>query len=281
VINNFEVPVSASNALTTFILGGRTQVQAMQDAHPTFVSAWVGNNDVLGALTYGPNPGFLGAITPSATFNAQYDTLAAAIAATGAKAVLIGAADVTNIPYASSGATYWCLKTGACPGIPAAGFPATFAVSLNCAPSAAIPTAHGDSVLVPWTVGVPLLSAASLGASDTLDCSIDAQVVTPTEFAALRNAVAADNAHIQSVAAANGWAYFDPNPTLAALRADPTKVAPFPSLPGTAGNPTANVLFGSMFTLDGVHPSAAAHKLIADSLAATINAAYGTSLPMP
>jgi phospholipase/lecithinase/hemolysin len=36
-----------------------------------------------------------------------------------------------------------------------------------------------------------------------------------------------------------------------------------------------------MFTLDGVHPSAAAHKIIADSLLSTINATFGTSVTLP
>ncbi|MBK9690755.1 MAG: hypothetical protein IPO73_03550 [Gemmatimonadetes bacterium] len=36
-----------------------------------------------------------------------------------------------------------------------------------------------------------------------------------------------------------------------------------------------------MFTLDGVHPSALAHQIVADSLASVINATYGTSLPVP
>ena len=282
--DNFATPVSASNALTTFILGGRTQVQAMRAANPTLVSVWIGANDVLASLTNSGNPGTPLAVTPSATFNAQYDTLAAELDSTGAKVVLIGVPDVTNIPYASFGATYWCLKNApACgPQFGASSpFPATFAVALSCAPSAAVPSEAGDSVLVPWTVGVPLIGAAALGASDTLDCSVDAAVVTPSEFANLKAAVAADNAKISAVAAAHGWAYFDPNPTLLALQADPTKVAPFPSLPNTTGNPGPNVLFGSMFTLDGVHPSAAAHKIIADSLIATINANFGTTVPLP
>jgi hypothetical protein len=39
----------ASNALTTIILGGKTQVQRALDARPTFVSIWIGANDVLQA----------------------------------------------------------------------------------------------------------------------------------------------------------------------------------------------------------------------------------------
>jgi lysophospholipase L1-like esterase len=282
--DNFATPVSSSNALTTFILGGRTQTQAMRAADPTLVTVWIGANDVLGSLTNSGNPGTPLAVTPTGVFDTQYDSLATQLDSTGAKVVLIGVPDVTNIPYASFGATYWCLKNAPACG-PAFGasspFPPTFAVTLSCAPSAAVPAEAGDSVMVPWTVGVPLIGAAALGASDTLDCSNDSKVVTPSEFANLKAAVAAYNVKISATATAHGWAYFDPNPTLAALKADPTKVAPFPSLPGTTGNPTSNVLFGSMFTLDGVHPSAAAHKLIADSLVSIINANFGTSVPMP
>src|SRR6267143_5468810 len=39
---------SNANTLTQFILGGLTQAQMMERAHPTFVSVWIGNNDVLG-----------------------------------------------------------------------------------------------------------------------------------------------------------------------------------------------------------------------------------------
>src|SRR5574341_1751047 len=42
---------SNSNALTTFFLGGYTQMQMVERARPTFVSVWIGNNDVLGAAT--------------------------------------------------------------------------------------------------------------------------------------------------------------------------------------------------------------------------------------
>src|SRR6266581_4606913 len=44
-------PTPSANALTLLILGARSQIQAMRDAQPTFVSAWIGNNDVLGAAT--------------------------------------------------------------------------------------------------------------------------------------------------------------------------------------------------------------------------------------
>ncbi len=278
LLSNFGIPVSTSNALTTFFLGGRTQIETMQAQQPTFVSAWIGNNDVLGSLTDLSNPGDPALITPSAVFDGQIDSIAAAIAATHAKAVLIGVADVSAIPYTSKATTYFCLSAavaGGC-GVPAA-LPPNFHVAASCAPGAL--GGLGDTTLVPWPVGVTLVLRAAQGVNDTLDCSIDQEVVTPAELAGLHAAVTAFNAKISSVAAANGWAYLNINPTLLAARADPSKVSPFPIIPA---NPlTTPVTFGSLFSLDGVHASGTAHELIADSLASVINATYGTTLPIP
>ncbi len=274
--DNLQTP-SASNALTTIILGGETQAQRMTEGGPTLVTMWAGNNDVLAALTNSANPGVSVAVTSSGNFNTAYDAALDAITATGADALVIGVVDVTAIPYTSTGATIWCLKTGACL-IPAAPFPATFTVNNNCAPIAAGLGSVGDSVLVPWSKFVPLIGAAAAGASTTLDCSVDATVVTPAEFAVMRNAVVAYNAHIVTAAAAHGFAYWDPNPTLLAKKAA-GQVPLFPNIStiGTGGS----VGFGPLFSLDGVHPNALAHKLIADSIASRLNSAFGTTIPIP
>ena len=276
-LNNFATP-SASNQLTQFILGGRTQVQAMQAAHPTFVSLWLGNNDVLGALTSLSNPGDPALVTSEANFEASYGAILDSIDATGAKAALIGVANVTAIPYASPGSTYWCLKTGLCPGVPAELAPiVTLTVDNNCAPAAAIPGSKGDSTLIPWPIGVNKIGAASVGVPQTIDCSVDNEVVTPTELVGLAAAVQAHNSYIKAQADQRGWAYLDVNPTLLAARADPTKIAPFPNLP--ANPATTPITFGSYFSLDAVHPSAEAHRVIADSLISVVNQTYGISIP--
>jgi lysophospholipase L1-like esterase len=283
-------PFSNSNPLTTFILGGRTQVQAMQDAQPTFVTAWIGNNDVLGALTNSANPGNPALVTPPTVFDSNYAHMLDSIEATGAKVALIGVADVTLIPYTSMGAVYWCLRTGLCPGVPAAAFPPNFGVNANCAPSAAVPTSNGDSILVPWTVGVPKIAAAAQGApagipQTTLNCATD-PVVSPAEYANMHAAVVAYNGFIQAQAATRGMAYLDPNITLGAAKLAGL-IPLFPDLSGLAtlssitfqgtGQPAAT----SLFSLDGVHPTALAHRLIADSLTSTVNAFFGTQIPLP
>jgi lysophospholipase L1-like esterase len=276
------IPQANSNALTTFILGGRTQVQAMQDANPTFVSAWIGNNDVLGSLTNGANPGDPALITPQVVFESNYGQMLDAIEATGASAALIGVADVSVIPYTSRGATYWCLRTGLCPGVPAAPFPPNFGVDVSCAPSAAVPTSSGELILVPWPVGVPKIAAAAQGApagipETTLNCDTD-PVVDPTELAGLQSAVAGFNAYISAQAAARGMAYVDINAALLALVATGA-IPPFPDL--SAALSGGSVGFGPYFSLDGVHPSALAHQLVADSLASKVNQTFDTSIPLP
>lgn len=90
ILNNVAVPGArvldptsastvASNALTTFILGGKTQVQKALDAKPTFVSIWIGNNDVLSAGLTGllaPQAGVSpGIVSTQAQFQTSYDLM--------------------------------------------------------------------------------------------------------------------------------------------------------------------------------------------------------------
>lgn len=270
--DNAASPVSASNALTQIILQFGTQAERMSEADPTFVSMWAGNNDVLGALTNSANPGVSAAVTSQGNFDAAYDAAANAIAgSTATGAILVGVVDVSNIPYTSKGTTIWCLKTGAC-GIPAAAFPPTFTVNNNCAPNAAVPGMKGDSILVPWSKFLPLIAGAAGGAATSLDCSVDATVVTPAEYAILRNAVVGYNAKIQAVATANNWAFWNPNAALDSLRVA-GQIPPFPNIA------TPNVDFGPWISLDGVHPSAAAHRLIANYMRGVINTKYTTAIP--
>jgi lysophospholipase L1-like esterase len=277
---------SSSNALTTFILGGLTQSQMVERARATFVSIWIGNNDVLGAATSSSNAGDTTLITPAATFTARYNAMMDSIdLAKPRGGVLVGVANVTLIPFFSRGATYWAIKNGLVPG---AAFPPTFTVSNNCAPIATgIPGARGDSTLVPFPYGAALLQAASPPNNQprNLDCGDNVPpVIVPSELRALATAVTSYNATISAAATARGWAYLDPNAKLGALAADTAQVRPFPYFPqGNAGDTVAvRRPFGRAFSLDGIHPSTATHRLIADTLRTVINAQYGTAiLPIP
>jgi lysophospholipase L1-like esterase len=260
---------SNANALTTFFLGGLTQMEMLQRVRPTFVTVWIGNNDVLGAATNAADAGNPALVTPPATFATRYDQMLGEIDDIGPTGgVLIGVANVTAIPYFSLGSTYWAIDNGLVPG---QAFPPAFVVGPQCAP--AVAGGQGDQTLVPFPFGGALLAQAAAGMAATLTCT-EPQTVQPAELANLIAAVTAYNQTVSAAAAARGWAYFNPNPTLDSLRAIPTEVAPFPSF----GAPCALNPFGLAFTCDGVHPSSRTHRLVANKLIQAINTTYGTSL---
>lgn len=274
IFNNLDT-ASNANTLTQFFLGGLTQAQMLRRAQPTFVSIWIGNNDVLAAVTNSTNAGDSTKITSIANFQARYGAMLDTVDAVEPRGViLIGVGNVTASPYLSAGATYWAIKNGLVPG---SSFPAAFTVSSNCAPIATgIPGARGDSTLVPFPYGAALLGAAALGAPRNLDCADTvAAVVVPRELRRLADAVVAYNTYISGQATARGWAYLNPNTALDSLRTVPTAVRPFPLI----GQPCTANPFGTAFSCDALHPSAASHRLIAQKLRDAINAAYTTTIP--
>jgi len=291
LLDNFADTPSATDVYKQFILGGRTELELLRRLEPTFVSVFIGANDVLGALLDYPsatnptgNAGNSSQVTQLAAFTGSYDSVLDAIEAVGAKAVLISVPDVTVIPFASLSAIYYCLTVSdalrcqaplpTTPDPNLAGLRALgrFDVNVNCAAPGGLQT------LVPWPIGLQKIGTAAAGGTTVIDCSIDAEVVTPTETQVIATAVAGYNAHIAREAAARGFAYFDINLGLAAA-VDNVRIRPFPDLlPALAGG---NVGFGTYFSLDGFHPSSLAHQAIADGIADAINTEYGTSLPVP
>lgn len=255
-------PGTSANPLTTLFLGGRNQVEAALDADPTFVSIWMGNNDVLGAAILGivteDN------VTSVAAFQTRIVRALDALEAGGVQGgVLIGVADVTLIPHLTPGVAFW---SAAQQGL----LPPTFQVAPTCAPAAQ--GGVGEATLVPFGFGFgDLFLRAQAGLPVALNCATAPRVLSAQEIGILTQAVDAYNEVLASQAEARGWAFFDPNPTFQGLREEGL-IPLFPDL----SNPTA--LFGPIFSLDGVHPSAAAHRLVTNELVEVINEVYGTSL---
>jgi phospholipase/lecithinase/hemolysin len=117
------------------------------------------------------------------------------------------------------------------------------------------------------------LARANPGTTYTLDCTA-AQVIVPAERTRLIAAVTAYNAFISAQATARGYAYIDPNALFGALPA-----GAIPAFPNTTGANAVTRPFGDFFSRDGVHPTAASHKLIANALIQAINAKYSTQIP--
>src|SRR5437660_1016761 len=142
-----------SNALTLLMLGGRTQTQAMMAAHPTFVSVWLGNNDLLGAAQAGDTT----LATDTAAFRVQYSEVLDSIEATGAQGALLIAVGFGHLsnnvvpPHFSRGSTWFNVAASG------AFAPAPFTVAANCA------SPGGDAVLVSFAYGFGVLLAQAQG----------------------------------------------------------------------------------------------------------------------
>jgi len=289
-------PTNAFHRLYGLLTGGKSEIQAMTDAKPTFVSAWIGNNDALSAALSGTlGPLAAGAdsnLTRLAPFQASVTQLAAAIKSSGAQgAVLIGVvfADSAS-PLLQPGAYFFLARdaAGKFNGKP---------VNNNCSPVTPLGAPNPLSAnMVSFQIvssALPEINcdpASPQGGTYLLDAS---------ERAVLGARIAAYNAALKAAADANGWLYVNPmdilRPELARvtsgrynqvrkcqLLATATTAAQFQtavlnSCPVTGATAAPN-FFGALISYDGVHPSTAAHVLIARSLATSINTKYGTAL---
>lgn len=261
------------NALTTFILGGETQAQRAAEAQPTFVSAWIGNNDVLSASLSGilpATPGISDGVTDIAAFTANYTNLVKALKAIPSikGGVLIGVVNTVNVPLLFPAAALYN------PAVKAA-FDAVAGTATTVDPTTCPPTTTS-------LLNFQLAAAIRAGTHPpTVFCEAlpspfqplgNVYVLDAAEQAAVTDTVNAYNALIAAEADSLGFAFYDPNPKLLALRAS-GDIPIFPDL----SNPTA--AFGQFFSLDGVHPAAAAHVVLANEIIDAINAKYGTSVP--
>ncbi|WP_103028298.1 SGNH/GDSL hydrolase family protein [Salinibacter altiplanensis] len=248
------------NQLTQFVLGGRTQIQAALDANPTFATAWIGNNDVLGAA----NAGSVDLATSPTDFEARYraiaDSLNAAESLQGA--VLVGVADVTAVPGIFPGQVYLGLAQQAGDQLPG-----NFSVSSTCAPNDQ--GGQGSTNQLSFLFALDLINQARQNPNGqfTLSClNDDPGVLTPGELDALSSRTTAYNNIISSIADENGWGFYDPNGDFEALE----EAGEIPQVPDFESNQP----FGQFFSLDGIHPSASTHRVVADQLVPVINQTY-------
>ncbi|MBI4542876.1 MAG: SGNH/GDSL hydrolase family protein [Gemmatimonadetes bacterium] len=280
-ILDLTFPGTDSLKLVQFITGSLNPIEVVRRAQPTFVTLEIGANDVLGAATRGTNA----LLTPLASFQSTFTQIADRIDGTGASVAVMNVPNVTVIPHFTRATVLFCLKTGACPGVPAT-LPYSsplFTVNASCAPGAA--GGLGDTYLLSFTATATITSVLAGGGAAALNCATDVATVTtaagtgpagptinPTEYAAITQRVTDINAFIATEAASRGWALVDID---AALTANLAQIPPIPQFT----TPTA--LFGPIFSLDGIHPNGAGYRLMAQAFAAAINAEHGTSLTVP
>ncbi len=227
---------------------GMTQVSAMLTEKPTFVSVELATNEVLPA-----SAGLISAMTPYANWQSAYDSVLAAVKATGARAVLVGlphnAADFPSVRTAREFYNQWPYLLGL--GI---------VVSTSCKTSP-------NYLFIPGYILSLLAKAPTTATCADVPGTVD-YVVTPSDLTAINARMAAMNAHMQAQASANGYAYFD--------------IAGVYDLPKIAFD-MGDVLFsdqpwGPYMSLDGVHPNAAGQAILMQAAVDAIAGSYHVAL---
>jgi len=292
------------NALTSFILGGRTQVEAAMEVRPTFATVWLGNNDVLRAALAG-DPSLS---TSASNFSSRYTNVLDSLEAAGAEDGALGSvANVTLIPNLSPGQAYAAAESqinqlgqqlAANDGDPNTNW-GNYSVAASCASD---PAASQSRVSFQYGIGA-LFTLALTGQTVELDCtdnrtlaeiygqgtldqvgigSLGAlSVLTAPETQQLVERLQTYNTFLQSEADDRGWAYVDVNAALGALYGAGTETPDDPSddlVPKFPNLDPEQPTFGAFFSEDGVHPSSATHQVVTNLFVEAINDEYDTSL---
>jgi hypothetical protein len=307
-----QFPSGSLASLNTLLVGPRTQVRAMIEARPTFVSVWVGNNDALEATLGGIlGPRAAGAdssLTPLAAFTTRLNALVDSIKVAAPQgAMLIGVVNaIQGAPLIQPGAYFYLARdpaTGRFNGKP---------VNANCSPVTAL---GQPNPLAANMVSFQIIGDAAFpeincdpAAYPVNDPRRGAYLLDTAEQAIVTARVTAFNNAIQAAATANNWLYVDPNPILgqylsekdtngryqrirkcqalpaalasgsaAAIQAAVLTSCPVPPSGSTQPFAAPN-FFGTLISFDGVHPSSEAHVILAGRFAAAINTKYGTTL---
>lgn len=312
ILDLLRFPSGNTGNLNTLLVGGRTQVRAMIEAQPTFVSVWIGNNDALEATLGGIlGPRAAGAdssLTPLSAFTTRLNQLVDSIKVANPQGVmLVGVVNaIQGAPLIQPGAYFWLARDVATNRFNGK------LVNANCSPV--------NSLGQPNPLAANMVSFQIIGDSNFLEINCDpnaypvqdprrgAYLLDTSEQAIVAARVAQYNAAIQAAATANNWLYVDPNSILlpfleerdaqgryqrlrkcqalpaalasgsaAAIQAAVLTSCPVPPTGPTAPFAAPN-FFGTLMSFDGVHPSSEAHRILAGTFAARINTKYGTTL---
>lgn len=267
--------------LANVILGGKTQVARALEADPTFITFWVGNNDVLfpalsGVIT--PTPGLSPGLPALATFAQQYDAALDAVQQADRLqgGALLSIINVTNAPILFPAAAL----------LANAAFKAGFDQYAGTT-TTVLPNCTGSTSLLNFRIveairryvannadptGHPPVISCEKGQFPQSALVGEVFVLDAAEQTAVSTRIGEMNVYIEAKADSLGFAYVDVNPTLQQLRAS-GQIPPVPQL----GTPTQP--FGEYVSIDGVHPSGRTHLLFANLLIEAINAEYGTNIP--
>jgi lysophospholipase L1-like esterase len=251
------------NPFFDFVLRGMgTWTQQVAERDASFVTVWLGNNDVLGYVVRGGEaPGFP---TSAAEFAAAYEGLIERLLETTDRIVLLNVPPVTIVPYLST--------------VPA--------VVVDPATLEPIPGPDGEPVPLLGPDGP--LSLQDRVTFDAIELILDGEGIplemggtgTPLpddvildvqEQAVARAAVDAYNLAIAETAARHGLSVVDVHGLVSDI-AEGGLVVDGETL-------TTEFLTGGLFSLDGIHPTCKGQGIVANALIDVLDARYGLSIP--
>ncbi len=289
--------------LRTSLFGNSIYAQA-KTLQPTFITAWIGNNDVLGYATSGgrsgTNVGPPYSADPPRTkptetllFNVWYRQLMDSLKATGAGIVTANIPDVTAIPFFTTLAPQ--IKAKLPPGVPF-----RYQRNGNSGPSNPVldtTTFSGAStdplITLTGSSYAPLLGQATgkwyrdnnistlpKGIDTTQPFGfhpqnpwLDALTLDNVERDSAQSAIAAYNTIIDSVASNRGIGVVDIHSVLNIAKTSGIYV---PDL----GTFSPSFILGGLFSYDGVHPSSRGNALIANEWIKVVNQKFSASIPL-
>lgn len=241
------------------ILRGRgTALAQAVGLKPTFVTLWIGNNDVLGAAIRGRAIDGV-TLTPAAVFRAAYGQIVAALKTTGATIVAANLPDVTSIPFVTTIKPFVVDPTTGQP-ILVNGQNVPLIGPNGPLPPGSFVTLAASSLLVQG-IGVP----TGFGGRGTP--LPDEVVLDPAEIAAIRARVEENDQAIGQICQAAGIPVLDARALL----------QEFATTGRVVGGVTLSSAFltGGIFSYDGVHPSELGYALVANEWIRLINANGG------
>lgn len=250
------------NPFFDLVLRGQgTVLQQAGALNPTFVTVWIGNNDILGAAISGRAIDGV-TMTPVAIFQQVMGLVFQQLTAYKGRVIVANIPDVTTIAYTTAISIYITN--------PATGQP----VLIN---GQKVPLIGPQGPLVPGSF-VLLSAAKPLQEGYGIPVQLggngqplsDEFVLTPDEVASIRAHVTAFNQTIATLATQQGIPVVDVN---AFLQTVATKGYVVGGIPLSIAFVT-----GGIFSLDGVHPSDLGYAIVANEWIRNINSAFDANL---
>jgi lysophospholipase L1-like esterase len=241
--------------------------------HPTFMTVWIGNNDVLGAVLAGTPA----ALTPLADFEAAYTALLDRLVAGAPNAGIVTAniPPVSSIPFAVTIPPVIINPATGQPVRDPAGNPIFFFADLGggqlgqLGPGSAVTL--GAASLLATGFGIPPALAPNFPNLPNAGKPLpDAVTLTATEVQQITTRTNEINGAIARIAGARNIPVVD----MASKMNEARSGLHF-------GGITLSTAFltGGLFSYDGVHPNDIGYTIIANEFIDTINESYDTEIP--